>query len=136
VARQRTATTIEEMLGAVLYMRFVPSIHKESRRGKNYAARSNCVSGGQQLFTKLCRTQAELILKHVNPNVHGIGQEEGRHRKYQRLKLGGDQAYAPSADQLQFQSSYIKLRHNLMNKLSYRGNFCMSCAVTKYAQSP
>jgi primosomal protein N'' len=34
---------------------------------------------------KLCRTQAELTLNHANPNVHGIGQEEARHRKYERL---------------------------------------------------
>jgi hypothetical protein len=48
--------------------------------------------------TKLCRTQAELILKHVNPNVRGIGQGESRHRKYKRLKLGGGQACDRSAD--------------------------------------
>jgi hypothetical protein len=42
-------------------------------------------------ITKLCRTQAEVILNHVNPNILGIG-EEARHRKYKRLKLGGDQA--------------------------------------------
>jgi hypothetical protein len=42
--------------------------------------------------TKLCRTQAEAILNHVNPNVHGIGQGKARHRKYKRLKLGGGQA--------------------------------------------
>jgi hypothetical protein len=27
-------------------------------------------------ITKLCRTQEETILNHVNPNVHGIGQEK------------------------------------------------------------
>jgi hypothetical protein len=32
-------------------------------------------------ITKLCRTQAEVILNHVNPNVHGIGQGETRHKK-------------------------------------------------------
>jgi hypothetical protein len=32
-------------------------------------------------ITKLCRTQTELILNHVNPNVRGIGQGEARHRK-------------------------------------------------------
>jgi hypothetical protein len=32
-------------------------------------------------ITKLCRTQAEVILSHVNPNVRGIGQREARHRK-------------------------------------------------------
>jgi hypothetical protein len=33
-------------------------------------------------ITKLCRTQAEVILTHVNPNVRGIRQGEARHRKY------------------------------------------------------
>jgi hypothetical protein len=32
-------------------------------------------------------TQAEVILNHENPKVHGIGQED-RHRKYKRLKPG------------------------------------------------
>jgi hypothetical protein len=31
-------------------------------------------------ITKLCRTQAEVILNHINPNVHGIGQGEAMHR--------------------------------------------------------
>jgi hypothetical protein len=43
--------------------------------------------------TKLYRTQAEVILNHVNPNVRGIGQGAARHRKYKRPKLGGGQAY-------------------------------------------
>jgi hypothetical protein len=41
-----------------------------------------------EYITKLCRTQAEIILNHVNPNSRGIGQEETRCRKYKRLKLG------------------------------------------------
>jgi hypothetical protein len=49
-------------------------------------------------ITKLCRTQAELILNHVNTNVHGTEQGAARHRKYKRLKLGGTQAYDHSAD--------------------------------------
>jgi hypothetical protein len=49
-------------------------------------------------ITKLCGTQAEVILNHVNPKVHGIGQGEARHRKYKRLKLGSSQAYDHSAD--------------------------------------
>jgi hypothetical protein len=48
-------------------------------------------------ITKLCRTQAEIILKHRNPIVHGIGQEEAMHRKYKRLKHGGGQTYNRSA---------------------------------------
>jgi hypothetical protein len=49
-------------------------------------------------ITESCKTQAEIILNHVNPNVHGIGQGEARHRKYKRLKLGGGQAYDHSTD--------------------------------------
>jgi hypothetical protein len=36
-------------------------------------------------IVKLHRTQIEEILKHVNRNVHSIGQGEARHRKYKRL---------------------------------------------------
>jgi hypothetical protein len=49
-------------------------------------------------ITKSCRTQAEVILTHVNPNVHGIGQGENVHRKYKWLNLSGSQAYNLSAD--------------------------------------
>jgi hypothetical protein len=48
-------------------------------------------------ITKLCSTQAEVILNHVNHNVCDIGQE-ARHRKYKRLKPGGSQNYDRSAD--------------------------------------
>jgi hypothetical protein len=34
-------------------------------------------------ITKLCRRQSEEILNHENPDVHAIGQEEARHRKYE-----------------------------------------------------
>jgi hypothetical protein len=44
-------------------------------------------------MTKLCRTQAEVILNYVHQNVGGTGQGEARHRKYERLKLGGGQAH-------------------------------------------
>jgi hypothetical protein len=40
-------------------------------------------------ITKLCRQQAEVIQNHKNEHVRGIGQGEARHRKYKRLKLGG-----------------------------------------------
>jgi hypothetical protein len=46
-------------------------------------------------INKLCRTQAEIILNHVNPNIHGTGQE-AMHRKYKRHKHGG-QEYDHSA---------------------------------------
>jgi hypothetical protein len=49
-------------------------------------------------MTKLCSQQAEVILNHDNENVRYIGQGEARHRKYKRLKLGGDQAYDRSSD--------------------------------------
>jgi hypothetical protein len=49
-------------------------------------------------ITKLCRQQAEVIQNHDNENVRTIGQGEGRHRKYRRLKLGGVQAYDRSSD--------------------------------------
>jgi hypothetical protein len=47
---------------------------------------------------KLCRTCAEVILNHVNPNVYGIGKGEARHRKCKRLKLGGGEDYNRPAD--------------------------------------
>jgi hypothetical protein len=40
-------------------------------------------------ITKSCRIQGEVILDHVNPNVHGIEQGEAMHRECKRLKLGG-----------------------------------------------
>jgi hypothetical protein len=39
-------------------------------------------------INKLCRTQAEGILNHRNPIVHGFGQGEPMHRKYKLLKSG------------------------------------------------
>jgi hypothetical protein len=52
--------------------------------------------------TKLCMTQAELILNHIKRNVRDIGQGEVMHRKYKRHKLGGVYAYDRSADYLSF----------------------------------
>jgi hypothetical protein len=43
-------------------------------------------------ITKLRRTGAEEILNYVNPNVHGIGQEDFRHRKKKSHQAGGGQA--------------------------------------------
>jgi hypothetical protein len=48
-------------------------------------------------ITKLCRRPTEVILNHENPNARAIGQGEARHRKYQRLKLGGGQVYDRSS---------------------------------------
>jgi hypothetical protein len=49
-------------------------------------------------ITKLYRAQAELILNHRNPIVHGIGQRKTKHMKCEKLKFGGGQAYGRSAD--------------------------------------
>jgi hypothetical protein len=38
-------------------------------------------------ITKLCSTQAEIILNQVNPNERSTGQGEARHRKYKGLNL-------------------------------------------------
>jgi hypothetical protein len=48
--------------------------------------------------TKLYRRQAEIIQHRENEHVRGIGQDEARHRKYKRLKLGDGQAYYRSSD--------------------------------------
>jgi hypothetical protein len=48
-------------------------------------------------ITKLCRQQAEVILKHYNENVRNTGQGEAPHWKYRRLKLGGGEAYDRSS---------------------------------------
>jgi hypothetical protein len=47
---------------------------------------------------KLCRTLAEVILNHVDPNVRGTGQGKAMHMKYKRPTLGGGQAYDCSAN--------------------------------------
>jgi hypothetical protein len=49
-------------------------------------------------ITKLCRQQAQIIQHHDNIHVRNIGQGEARQRKYNRLKLGGGQAYDRSSD--------------------------------------
>jgi hypothetical protein len=55
-----------------------------------------------KLVTKLCRQQTTVTLNHENVNIRNIDQGEAQHRKYKRLKLGG-QAY----DQLSTDSGYI-----------------------------
>jgi hypothetical protein len=54
--------------------------------------------------TKQCRTQAEVIENHLNPNVRAIGQGDAMHRKHRGLKLGGGQPYDCSSNELPFQS--------------------------------
>jgi hypothetical protein len=53
------------------------------------------VHGG---INKLCRTQAEVILNHTNPNVRDIGQAKARQKTYKKLKHGCGQACDRSAD--------------------------------------
>jgi hypothetical protein len=48
-------------------------------------------------ITKSCRQQTEVIQKCGNENVHYPGQDEARHRKYKRLKLGGGHVYGCSS---------------------------------------
>jgi hypothetical protein len=48
--------------------------------------------------TKLCRKEAEVIQNHENEYVRCRGQGEAGHRKYERLNLGGGQAYNRSND--------------------------------------
>jgi hypothetical protein len=42
--------------------------------------------------TKLCRQQAKVVQNRENENVHSIGKDETRARKYKGLKLGSGQA--------------------------------------------
>jgi hypothetical protein len=49
-------------------------------------------------ITKLCRQEAEVIQNHENANVRDIGKSEDRHRKYERLELGGGEAYDRSSE--------------------------------------
>jgi methionine aminopeptidase len=44
-------------------------------------------------ITNLCRHQAEVLQNHENANVRHIEQDEARHRKHKRLKLGGGHVY-------------------------------------------
>jgi hypothetical protein len=49
-------------------------------------------------ITKLCKQQAEGIQNRENAHVCSTEQGKVRHRKYNRLKLGGSQAYDCSSD--------------------------------------
>jgi hypothetical protein len=49
-------------------------------------------------ITKLCGQQAEVTQNYENVNVRNTGKGEQRHRKYERLKLGGGQVYYRSSD--------------------------------------
>jgi hypothetical protein len=43
-------------------------------------------------------TWTEVILNHVNPNVHIVGEGQAMYMKYKRLKLGDSQAYGRSTN--------------------------------------
>jgi hypothetical protein len=47
---------------------------------------------------KLCRQPAEVIQNHENEHVRSIEEGEAKHRKHNRVKLGGGQAYDRSSD--------------------------------------
>jgi hypothetical protein len=49
-------------------------------------------------FNLPCGRQAEVIQNHENEHFCSIGQGEARHRKYERLKVGGGEAYDHSSD--------------------------------------
>jgi hypothetical protein len=44
------------------------------------------------------RTQVDVTLNHVNPNVLCTREREARNRTYKILELGGDETYELSAD--------------------------------------
>jgi hypothetical protein len=43
------------------------------------------------LYNKIVQQQAEVVPNHENEHVRSLGQGKARHRKYERLKLGGGQ---------------------------------------------
>jgi hypothetical protein len=49
-------------------------------------------------MTKVYRQQAEIIQNHENENVRNIGKGKAQHKKYKKLKLGGDQTHDRSSD--------------------------------------
>jgi hypothetical protein len=50
-----------------------------------------------EYITKLCKKEEKIKQNHGNANVRNIGQDESRHRKFKRLKLGDGQAYHRSS---------------------------------------
>jgi hypothetical protein len=116
-----TQAVIDELLEAVFSIRSVLRLYNEDQRDKAVGQRlQNRVlpaTGNPDkrtpvremhvafkipyvynYITKLCKTQAEVILNHRNPTVRGIEQGEAVHREYKRLKFGGGQAHDRSAD--------------------------------------
>jgi hypothetical protein len=51
------------------------------------------------LFTKIHKNQAEFIRNSENGNVHRIGQDEVKHRKYTRHNVCDDHVYNRSCHQ-------------------------------------
>jgi hypothetical protein len=92
-AETDTHATTEELLEAVFSMQSIPGIEPNSARELHVALKIPYVCD----YTTY-RTQVEVILNHVNPNIRGTGQGEARHKKYKRLELGGGQACDRSAE--------------------------------------
>jgi hypothetical protein len=74
------------------------SMHRMLTSWNCSACRPECSTNCTWLWKLLTCMTTELILNHVNPNVHGTGQVEAVHWKYKRLKRGRSQAYNCSAD--------------------------------------
>jgi hypothetical protein len=68
-------------------------------------------------ITKFYRRRAEVIQNHQNANVRASGQEEAKHRKYKRLKLGGSQFKCLT----DVSEGLNKLRYNLLHKPALTG---------------
>jgi hypothetical protein len=62
-------------------------------------------------ITNYAVKHAEVIQNHENANVRNTGQGEPRHGKYNRLKLGGGQAYDRSSAVI---GKLPEIAHNLL----------------------
>jgi hypothetical protein len=73
----------------------------------------------------LCRQQAEVIQNRENEHIRNIGQDENRHRKHMRFKLGHVQVYDRSTDQAAVVAWDKYERHDLLCKAcTDRGLLC------------
>jgi hypothetical protein len=89
------ATDVAAIEDAVFSMQFTLKLYNDDQVHKLHVALR--IPYVYDYKTKLCRTQAEVILNDENLNVRGIRQE-AIHRMYKRLKLSGSQAYDSSAN--------------------------------------
>jgi hypothetical protein len=75
-------------------------------------------------ITKLRRTQAEVILNHVNPKYVVLDKEKPCIRSTEGFNLA---AVRPTTDQLTAVSEWLnKLKHNLLHKPTLIENLCRS----------